>query len=48
MTGKQNRLDEGSTTQFRLELFRAIGSATTGEITDIRCQLKVWRTLSFG
>jgi hypothetical protein len=48
MIGKNNRLDEGSTTQFRLELFRAIGSATTGEVTDIRCQLKVWTTLYFG
>ena len=41
MMGLGELIAPGNTYDFRLELFRAAGSSTTGELTDIRCQLKI-------
>lgn len=42
-----NRLNRGTSTRHRLELTRAPGSvSTTGEIEQIRCQLKLVTTMS--
>lgn len=42
MGGRGDPIDPGMSTRYRLEFYRAPGSLTTGELTGVICQVKVW------